>query len=581
MSTEQVSPLFKGSPQKGFEMSDNHTKDPLTKRDSAVYGDQFVSSIPQGARKYFVPAQKKLTLEQILNKRTSCEGVYIGVNAVLRLYPLCRITYVSANEIIRVVRHGIHELYKGPGYFTSEGFMDQVMEPIPIGSDIIFGPVKLIYVRPGTLKYGLNMTQATPMLLEPGMHYFDDINISIDSREILLNSKENAVIPVGDGTSFNFIFVKTGSNGVINKADGTLSVLEAGIHFIEAPDTFKTFVSVQQEFIKISSSTDNKFLTADNIELDIEATLFYKISDVQKAFTRSIKDNNDLYSTLLSQARALLTTLIRSEFFSNVGKKKMTNQIKDSLSEFYQRDNVAGGPADPNAVPVLNATPVPSAPPAIEDSSAGFQTIVRDIEPQFLEKMREYGDQFGFEVQSLRIENIHYADKAMQVKISQLSLKYAELAQQEATIALERKVELAQAEREKQQLMIKVQGEAERKMVMFENERKITMSKNQLENDILIAQVRAKTSASTIEAEVDAKNQLIKAEAEAEYIRKIGDAEYEVNQKNSSLPFAQVRIVTEAQKQALAGVQKVVYTSEQNMLLKPYMNLMDLDGASK
>ncbi len=571
-------------------MEDNK-RDPLVSRESmARYGDQFIQALPVEAKRYLLSAQKKLTLEQILNQRSTCDGLYIATNAVLRVYPLFRINYASANEIIRVVRHGIHELFKGPGYFTSEGLMDQVLPPVPVGTDIIFGPIKLIYVRPGTLKYGLDMTQASPMLLEPGLHYFDNINITIDTTEIHLNSRENAVIPVGDGSSFNFIFVKTGSNGVINKADGSLKVIEPGIHFIEAPDTFKTFVSVQQEFIKISSTTDNKFLTADNIELDIQATLFYKISNVEKAFTRSIKDNNDLYSTLLSQARALLTTLIRSEYFSNVGKKKMNHQIAGSLSEFYQKDNIGGGPLQNNdritmeAIPIIavsaaTADAIPSAPPM--DDNSGFQNMVRDIEPQFMLKMREFGDQFGFEVQSLRIENIHYADKAMQAKISQMSLKYAELAQQEATIAVERKVELAQAEREKQQLMIKVQGEADRKMVMFENERAIAMSKNQLENDILLAQVRAKTSASTIEAEVAAKNQLIKAEAEAEYIRKIGEAEYEVNKKNSSLPFAEVRIITEAQKEALAGVQKVVYTNDQNLLLKPYMNLMELNDNKK
>jgi regulator of protease activity HflC (stomatin/prohibitin superfamily) len=569
---------------KVFSESENGAA-PLYRRASTnEYCDQFVASIPAEARKYFVSSEKKLALEEILNKRSTFDSIYIGANVALRLYPLLRIKYASANEIIPLVRHGIHELHKGPGYFTSEGFMDTVSSPVLIGTDIIFGPIKLIYVRPGTLKYGLNMTHATPMLLEPGMHYFDDINIRIDTKEILLNAAENSVIPVGDGSSFKFIFVKTGSNAVINKANGQLEVVDAGIHFIEAPDTFKTFVSIQQEFVKILSTVDNKFLTADNIELDIEATLFYKVSNVKKAFTQSIKDNNDLYSTLLSQARALLTTLIRSEYFSNVGKKKMNNQLKADLKEFYGSDSVAG---KSEAIPIAMVTasaisPTPSAPPTVlEDSSAGFQTIIRDIEPQFLDKMREYGDQFGFEVQSLRIENIHYADLAMRTKISQLSLKFAELAQQEATIMLERKVELAQAEREKQQLMIKVQGEAERKMVMFDNERNIAMSKNQLENDVLLAQVRAKTAASTIEAEVEAKNKLIKAEADAEYIRKIGEAEYEINQKTSSLPFAQTRIVTEAQKQALAGVQKVVYTNDQNLLMKPYMNLMDLETASK
>jgi hypothetical protein len=583
------------------------------------YGDQFFDTLPEEAKKYFVRAQKKLSLDQILNHMSGLENAYIGAVSLLCCFPLLRVRYVSANEIIRIVRHGIHELYKGPGYFTSEGLMDQVLEPVPIGSDIIFGPIKLIYVQPGTLKYGLDFARAKPMLLEPGLHYFDDININIDRREVHLNSRENALIPIADGNSFNFIFVKTGSNGVINKADGTLKVIEPGIHFIEAPDTFKTFVSVQQEFIKISNTVDNKFLTADNIELDIQATLFYKISNVEKAFTRSIKDNDDLYSTLLSQARALLTTLIRSEYFSNVGKANMTQSVKENLKEFYQKDSVGSDTShEVQSMPTANAValpptapPIPNAPVVTPvDASSGFQSMVKDIEPQFMEKMREYGDQFGFEVQSLRIENMHYADKAMQEKISQMSLKYAELAQQEATLAVERKVELAQAEREKQQLMIKVQGEADRKMIMFENERSISMSKNKLENDILLEQVRAKAEASTLqveneaktkaikadadnkilleqvrtkttaskmEAEVDAKNKLVKADAEAEYIRKIGEAQYLVDQKNSSLPFAEVRIVTTAQKEALTGVQKVVYTNDQNLLLKPYMNLMEKD----
>jgi hypothetical protein len=81
-------------------------------RSSVNYSDQFFLNLPEEARKYFVPSQKKLTLNEIINQRSACESAYISLNAVLRLYPLLRVRYVSANEIVRIVRHGIHELYK-------------------------------------------------------------------------------------------------------------------------------------------------------------------------------------------------------------------------------------------------------------------------------------------------------------------------------------------------------------------------------------------------------------------------------------------------------------------------------------
>jgi regulator of protease activity HflC (stomatin/prohibitin superfamily) len=291
-------------------------------------------------------------------------------------------------------------------------------------------------------------------------------------------------------------------------------------------------------------------------------------------FTQSIKDNVDLRETLLSQAKSMLTTLIRSEHFSNIGKAKMVQDSKDSLGDhFYDKDSVGLLQVEPTAPPMINP-----ANGQRQDISAGFQSIVKDIEPQFLVRMQEYGNQFGFEIQSLRIESVQFGDKGMQEKISSLSLKYAELSAQEATLAIERKVDLAQAEREKQQLMIRAQGEADRKLLSFENESTIMKSKQQLENDLMLEKAKAKASAAFLEAEAEAKGKKIKADAEAEYIRKIGQAEYEVNQRSASLPYANIRIITDAQKEALAGVQKIVYTSDQNLLLKPYMNIMELEG---
>jgi regulator of protease activity HflC (stomatin/prohibitin superfamily) len=558
------------------------------------YRESIYAALPLSARKYHV-SSKTHKLDEVLASVSSAEAIWKYLN-LLRVYPYCRLRYVNSNEIIPILINGQHRLYMGPGYFTAVGIADKVFDPVLIGDDIIFGPVKLIYVKPGTYKYALNIAESRPMLLEPGMHYFDDANVSIGRNEISLNSNSNnAIVPIGDSGAFSFVFVKTGSQGVINKRNGELEILEAGIHFLESPDSFKTFVSVQQEHIKFGtceSAAKHKFLTADNLELEVDATLFYKITDVKRVFTTSIKDHEDLIQTLLSQARSLLMTLIRSENFSSIGKKKMTNKINKNLNaQFTTGDELTdnNGPvafAEAKFDPMNNGMNnnnnfMPSAPPAniAEEMTMGFQSIIKDIEPQFKSLMQtNFGNTFGFEIQSLRIENIEFADKNMQKKVSELSMSFTQLSAQEATTVLQRKVEIAQAEREAQTAYIKTQAETNRKILEAKAQNEIAANKNRMENDLLLASTKAKTTALTMEAEVQAKNKVILADAEADAIEKIGNAQYEINKKNGVLPHAQVRIVADAQREALKGVNKVIYTNEQSLLMKPFFNMAEKDN---
>ena len=156
-------------------------------------------------------------------------------------------------------------------------------------------------------------------------------------------------------------------------------------------------------------------------------------------------------------------------------------------------------------------------------------------------------------------------------------MSFTQLSAQEATIALQRKVEIAQAEREAQTMYIKTQADTNRKIMEAKAQNEIAQNKNRMDNDLLLASTKAKTAALTMEAEAQAKNKVILAEAEADSIEKIGNAQYEINKKNGALPFAQVRIMADAQKDALKGVQKVIYTNEQSVLMKPFFNMMEKD----
>ena len=114
---------------------------------------------------------------------------------LLRIHPLCTIRYVNSNELLPVLRNGKHQICQGPGYFWVTHFNDRVFPRISIGENINFGPIKLIYVRPGGIKFAVNVSTSHPMLLGPGMHYFDDVNVTIDPREIILDSQgENKVL---------------------------------------------------------------------------------------------------------------------------------------------------------------------------------------------------------------------------------------------------------------------------------------------------------------------------------------------------------------------------------------------------
>lgn len=562
---------------------------------SLNYKDTIFESLPYNSKKYHIESNKQ-EIDNIVSKYSVGEEI-CRIISLLKIIPIFSLKYIYDNELILMLKNGSYKIYKGPGWFSNTNLTDTIIKIVEIGENFVHGPIKVIYVNPGTLRYGLNIAESKPMLLGPGMHYFNDINIVINDKIINLNTDtENKIIPLDDNKAFNLIFVKTGFNGVVNERNGELEILQPGIHFCESPDTFKTFVSVQQETLKFGSTTSNqhKFLTMDNIELSIDATLFYKVVDVKKVFTTNITDNKDLTNTLLTQARSMLMTLIRSENFSNIGQKKMNRQMNTNISEqMFENDrkNINLAIATPINVepsaPLINENYANNA--NIVEASVGFDSIIKDIEPQFKKMMQEnFGDNLGFEIQYLRIENIEFADKKMQNRISELSMEFTKLTAHEATINIQRRVEIADAERISQTKIIDSESQARIKIINANAENEIIKNKNntdneikfqnnKIQNEILLSETEAKIKSSELIVNTEAKNKIILANAEAETLEKVGNVQYELNKKNAELPHTQVRIIAEAQRDALAGVNKVIYTNEQSMLLKPYMNLIEKD----
>ena len=71
-----------------------------------------------------------------------------------------------------------------------------------------------------------------------------------------------------------------------------------------------------------------------------------------------------------------------------------------------------------------------------------------------------------------------------------------------------------------------------------------------------------------MEAEINAKNKITLAQAEAKSIIEVGNAELEISSKKLSLPYPELRLMTESQVKCLEGVQKVIYTDKQPFLIQ-------------
>jgi regulator of protease activity HflC (stomatin/prohibitin superfamily) len=367
-------------------------------------------------------------------------------------------------------------------------------------------------------------------------------------------------IKFGASSNYQFIFVRTGERAVICTRTGDIAVLDPGLHFLEAPDAFRTFVSVQQEHFRFGSCDSNAptFLTADNVGLHVEATMFYSIVDVHTAFSASISTLSDLNATLRSQAMSSLMALIRSETFSNIGTRRDESNYETKENTPSARAQVidSTAPSAPPSGPSANPAPMP---PIAQAVASGFQNIIHEADQTFKDSMSLFAERFGFEIQSLRIEKIEFADKHLQTQISDFAVGFTKLAAQQATIAAERKVELAMAEREAAKMLISANAENERAMKAAQM--KADSTRLTAENEARIVKVKAEAEGEALRLKGKAEAEVItmRADAEAAAIRAVGEAEARVLEQKGAQPNSALSLIVEGQVKAFQGVEKIVY----------------------
>jgi regulator of protease activity HflC (stomatin/prohibitin superfamily) len=179
--------------------------------------------------------------------------------------------------------------------------------------------------------------------------------------------------------------------------------------------------------------------------------------------------------------------------------------------------------------------------------------MIHDAEQQFRRSLQQnFGDRYGFEIEMLRIENMHFADKNLQKSVSEFAVTFTKLAAQQATIKAQRQVQLAEAERDAATLKTKAETEAQ----------------------IKIRMMKAEAEAIREKARAEADSLTMRADAEASAIRAKGDAEAEVLQKYASLPNSSLSMILQSQERALKDNTKVIFSNQPQMLFAEYGAIM-------
>ena len=100
----------------------------------------------------------------------------------------------------------------------------------------------------------------------------------------------------------------------------------------------------------------------------------------------------------------------------------------------------------------------------------------------------------GIEIQSLRIEQIEFADKGMQKQVSEFAMNNTKLQSQQQTISAQRAIQVAEAERDAATRLIKAKSESDSRMLVADTENaiKIKTAKAEADQRLILAEAEVR-----------------------------------------------------------------------------------------
>merc|ERR1712228_24663 len=249
----------------------------------------------------------------------------------------------------------------------------------------------IIRVQMGQLGYAVDMESGKPMLLSRGEHI-------INSEHFVWKKFVNFSEQITDLDQLQVIRIETGKIGYAFR-QGNLVILKPGLHLIEPPDRFGNIMSTQMQILDLPLGIHE---TSDYVALAIKAAVFYRIIEPHKTLVR-IKDVKQQIS---ETAVATLAGIIRASSLSDLGSRAQA----PSKSFYHQKQDDDEKREDHGYAPRSGSPP--------PDSRANYP-FFKHVHHEFMSQLHDHVlDEWGIEIQNIRIESLKINDAELQKSIS-------------------------------------------------------------------------------------------------------------------------------------------------------------------
>lgn len=446
--------------------------------------EALLKSIPEGLKKYIREADPEGAGVEFVNRSEIYECCHMLMSVLCNVYSLCRMVLVREGQIALTWNGGSPEILP-PGRHVLLSPSNTLDRVVNINEQlIIHGPIHIIRVGVGELGFGIETNTGSPVLMKTGKHVMRSATFSF-KKFIRLT---DYVTELGN---LQLIRVETGRVAYCYKG-GELQIMHPGIHVVAPPDRFGGFLSTQLSILELPNNMTHE--SSDYVPLKIKAAVFYRIDNPIKALTRI----QDVEKQIRETAVSTLAGIIRSSSLADIARGSSQVKYESNVNKDLGKEDG------------------PSAPP--------FYQHVHD---EFIQKLADHVlEDWGIEIENIRIESLTIADPQLQQSISKQAIKINE--QRSKYMMLQKQKDIIEAEASNAATQKRAAADADA--------------------GALLSVANAEAEAMIIRAKADKQAKILAGEGEAEYAALL-------NQTALGVELATLQL----QKDCMEGVNQVMY----------------------
>merc|ERR1712176_1133307 len=280
------------------------------------------------------------------------------------------------------------------------------------------------------------------------------------------------------------------------------------------PDRFGDIMSTQMQILDLPLGVHE---TSDYVALAIKAAVFYRIVKPEKTLVRIKNVRQQIEET----AVATLAGIIRASSLSDLGARSAKVAYNQQEQGNDNKENGGGG---------YN--------PQMDEESDDFeqqQPFFQRVHDEFIQQLHQHVlDEWGVEIQNIRIESLKINDPILQKNISNDAIDVSR---------------------------------QHNKYIMLQKQQEIMMVEANTAAAKLQIETSAKTSSIRRKAQANADSKIIFAKAQKDAIELKGKGESEYSRLLESTKLGNKLSLMKVQKEALSGLKQVCYIPAMNGLL--------------